>query len=184
MEMIIYFNIICFAVLTLKMETTKNQVVVAYTSIVITSALLLSVIMFHVYRYAGLFSTTKRVKTFMVKLLVYKKKHHYNICRLPDHEDSQPPITHSVVEIPGPNLEQQESAIQEENKNTPITSCHVMVVDVEAITTAPQTDSEEADTQSTIEAAEMNNTSPSAQFNTTTEFDNEILVSPSTDIPT
>ena len=60
MEMIIYFNIICFTVLTLKMETSKNQVVVAYTSIVITSALLLAVIVFHMYRYTSLFSTTKK----------------------------------------------------------------------------------------------------------------------------
>ena len=149
-EMIIYFNIICFAALTLKMETNKNQVVVAYTSIAITSAFLLAVIVFHVYQYSGLAYT---INHFMV---IYKEKHHTGCSRLPDDEDNQSLITHSVVEIPRPNLEQRESAIQEVTENTPTTNSHVVMVDVETIAT-PQLDNEESDplSPSNIEAAEM-----------------------------
>ena len=154
MEMIMYFNIISFAALTLKTGTSKNQTVVAYISIMITFAILLAVIIFHMFRHTSLLSTTKVIKTFMAKSPEYKKINHSINDLSPGDEDNQLLITHSVVEISNPYLE-QESAVKKEKVNTPTASPHVvMVVDDEIV---PQLDSEESSHLPMREAAKMEN---------------------------
>ena len=66
METMMFVNIISFAAVTLKTGTTKEQTIVAYTSVLITIICLLIVILFHLYRYSGLLSVMKKTKVFMI----------------------------------------------------------------------------------------------------------------------
>ena len=74
-ETITYFNLIAFAACTwYNFDTAKNQTVIAYTSVMITLLLLLSVIIFHVYKYTNLHSTILASKCF--KLIRAKMQGH------------------------------------------------------------------------------------------------------------
>ena len=101
-EMIMYINIIAFAAFTwYTFDAKKNQTIVAYISVMLTFALLLAVIAFHILQYTGLLSIIQKIAK---KLLAFK-----NNCivtygrwhvRIPDNENSEPLITESSVEIP------------------------------------------------------------------------------------
>ena len=106
MEMIVYFNIISFPAMTLQTENTNHQIPVAYTSVVITFTLLLSVLLYHVYHYTGLFSVVKMMKTSVKKFQEYRKNNHTGQTGISEAEDDLPLITHSTVEFPIPDLEQ------------------------------------------------------------------------------
>ena len=110
MELIIYFNIVAFATVTLQTETTEHQISIAYSSISVTFILLVIVMLFHVFRYTCLFTVIKVMKTSIVKFQENRKNRcTKQTCSAPnEEEDSEPLITHSVVELPvtEPNLEQ------------------------------------------------------------------------------
>ena len=99
-EMIMYFNIVSFAAVTLKTGSTKEQTIVAYTSVLITIICLLVVILFHLYRYSGLLSVMKKTKVFIIWINNYRKNRRFGGARLPDEEDDLALITHTVVELP------------------------------------------------------------------------------------
>ena len=149
MEMIVYFNIISFAAVTLQTETTIHQIPVAYTSVVITFTLLLSVLLYHVYHYTGLFSVVKMMKTSVEKFQEYRKNNHTGQAGISEAEDDLPLITHSTVEFPIPDLEQ--SRLQSVIVNT---SSDNMVMDDKTDPTAsqfdfgPQLDAENTDHES------------------------------------
>ena len=109
METMMYVNIISFAAVTLKTGTTKEQTIVAYTSVLITIICLLVVILFHLYRYSGLLSVMKNIKAFIIRINNCRKNRHFGGARLPDEEDDRPLITHTVVELPHPRYLHHES---------------------------------------------------------------------------
>ena len=78
METAIYFNLVTFSALTwYNLDFGGNQVVVAYTSVMIIFILLLGVIIFHVLRYTKLYKCSSVEKIFKwaySKLLVKKAK--------------------------------------------------------------------------------------------------------------
>ena len=93
---------VSFAAVTLKTGTTKEQTIVAYTSVFITIICLLIVILFHLYRYSGLLSVMKKIKAFIIRINNCRKNLHFSGARLPDEEDDRTVITHTVVELPHP----------------------------------------------------------------------------------
>ena len=65
MEAAIYFNLVVFSALTLyNLEIERNQVAVAYTSVMIIFILLLGIIIFHVLRYTRLYKCSFVEKVF------------------------------------------------------------------------------------------------------------------------
>ena len=113
METMTYVNIISFAAVTLKTGTTKEQTIVAYTSVLITMICLLIVILFHLYRFSGLLSVMKKTKVFIIWINNYRKNRHFGGARLPDEEDDRPLITHTVVELPHPRHLHHESQLSD-----------------------------------------------------------------------
>ena len=113
METMMYVNIVSFAAVTLKTGTTKEQTIVAYTSVLITIICLLIVILFHLYRYSGLLSAMKKIKVFIIWINNYRKNRHFCGARLPDEEDDHPLITHTVVELPHPRHLHHESQLRD-----------------------------------------------------------------------
>ena len=97
-----FLNIISFSAVTLTTWTTNKQTIVAYTSVLITIVCLLIVILFHIYRYSGLLSATKQIIAFIIQISNCRKKYQSltNGARLPEVEDDQPLITHTIVELP------------------------------------------------------------------------------------
>ena len=60
-ETVTYFNILAIAAFTwYTFDTGKSQAAVAYVSVMITFALLLVVIAFHVYKYTGLYAIIQK----------------------------------------------------------------------------------------------------------------------------
>ena len=149
LEMIIFLNIISFSAVTLPTWTTNNQTIVAYTSVLITIVCLLIVILFHMYRYSGLLSATKQIIAFIIQISNCRKKYQSltNGARLPDVEDDQPLITHTVVELPSHHRhlesQQRKSALlrskspdTEGNADSPTFSPHVAFADTDITTTS------------------------------------------------
>ena len=111
-DMIVYFNIVSFSALTLKSNTRKNQMVVAYVSTAVTFVILVVVVLFHVFRYTCLFATTKWI---LAKCREYKNRHRNQslgeqLLSNSEANDHEPTITHSVIEIPIIHHSQSESA--------------------------------------------------------------------------
>ena len=99
MEVIIYFNIISFTVLTLLTESMKTQGILAYCSIMLTFSSLLIIILLH--RYTCLFSVIEIINTALAKLQAYRKNFHSRTDRPPlTEEHCQLLVIHSIVELP------------------------------------------------------------------------------------
>ena len=168
-EMIIYFNIISFAVLILyTYDTRENQASIAYISVMIMFSLFLIVIIFHVFRYTCLLSVTKKIIVFIAW-----KKHHATLAELPDDKDRLPLIsvekyndeadhtllTHSdVVESPRPSMKQNTADKEQKVADSP----HIVLLGAEKYH-----EEETCDPQFNTETAKMNNTS----FINKTKFD-------------
>lgn len=119
MEMIIYFNIISLAVLTLLTESIKIQGTFAYCSIMITFASFLIVVLFHVVRHTCLFSVIEITNTALAKLQTYRKNFHSRPARPPNTEEHcQLLITHSIVEFPTVASEELRPAADVQSLNT------------------------------------------------------------------
>ena len=105
LEMIMYFNLLAFSVLTSFYTSNgqeKSQSAIAATSVSITFTLLLIVVAFHVYKYSFLKSIISKKEVFKkikMKVLCIKKE------QAPDNNAPPPPAvelqqtTYSVVEI-------------------------------------------------------------------------------------
>ena len=68
-ETIIFFNLVkmIFSTATLyTYETTQNQVAVAYTFVLVTCVTFLAIIIFHVYKYAGVYLLCQKIAVFRV----------------------------------------------------------------------------------------------------------------------
>ena len=115
-ETITYFNLLAFAICTwYNFDTGKNQTVIAHTSVMITFSLLLTVIVFHVYKYTSLNSLVIKssfFKQMRAKVQVNKKKQQkaekVNDGVLQPAEDLNTPKqqfpTYTLVEIHNPHL--------------------------------------------------------------------------------
>ena len=149
METIMFFNVISFSAVTSTTWTTNNQTIVAFTSVLITIICLLIVILFHMYRYSGLLSATKQIIAFIIHISNCRKKYQSltNGARLPEVEDDQPLITHTIVELPSHHrhLESQQrnsadlrsdSADTEGTADSPTFSPHVAIADNDITTTS------------------------------------------------
>ena len=114
MEIAIYFNLVAFSALTwYNLDFGGNQIVVAYTSVMIIFILLLGIIVFHVLRYTQLYKCTITNKAFkwMPSMLVEKKSKDQSPNDVPEELDGYllvrsaagdlPAITvtHSVIEL-------------------------------------------------------------------------------------
>ena len=130
MEIIVYFNIIFFAAITLKTGTTKNQTIVAFTSVSITAALFLAIIGFHLFQYMGLLSLLKMGKVLVVRLVECRKRHHSGIVRIPVSDDVSPLITHSIVEIPTFHVEQEMKDVVKDTTRTSSITLPLIVEDI------------------------------------------------------
>ena len=106
-----YFNILAIGTFTwYTLDTDKNQDAVAYTSVMITFALLFAVIIFHVYKYSGVCSIIQ--KSQLYKLI--KAKMQMNRKKQQNQEDATDAVpqsikiqkepTYSVIEIHIPQL--------------------------------------------------------------------------------
>ena len=148
-ETIMFLNIISFSAVTLTTWRTKKQTIIAYTSVLITIVCLLIVILFHMYRYSGLLSATKQIIAFIIQISNCRKKYQSltNGARLPEVEDDQPLITHTIVELPSHHrhLESQQrnsadlrskSPDTEGNADSPTFSPHVAFADTDITTTS------------------------------------------------
>ena len=172
-EIITYINIIAFSTLTLyTFDSNKNQTAIAYTSVMITFALLLAVVTFHVAHYAGLFSITQKIAA---KFLADRKRHHVRRIQagtpsdINIDEDYQPLITQSVVEVPSPSVE-LERLLKDEEIITPIGTKQVGVMEVVSETAATAQLEEEAfigKSPSDLEADQLECDTLSAQTETT-----------------
>ena len=136
----------------------------------ITFALLLAVITFHVAHYAGLFSITQKIAA---KFLADRKRHHVRRIQAGTpsdiDEDYQPLITQSVVEIPSPSVE-LERLLKDEEIITPIGTKQVGVMETESETAATAQLEEEAfigKSPSDLEADQLECYTLSAQTETT-----------------
>ena len=125
MELILYFNIVTFAAITLQTETTERQVSVAYSSVSLTFTLLVIVMLFHMFRYTCLFSVVKVMETSFIRLQAnWKNRCTKQICNAPTEEEvSEPLITQSVIEFPvtGSNLDQDVLEVLPNDCNTKMT---------------------------------------------------------------
>ena len=97
-----HINIIAFTAFTwYTFDTKTNQAIVAYASVMLTFILLIAILIFHVFQYAGLLSI---VQTIARKLLAFKNSctatYGHRHVRLPNSEHSEPLVTESSVEIP------------------------------------------------------------------------------------
>ena len=120
-ETTIYFNLLAFSTLTwynVSSQASRNQIAVAYTSVMIIFILLLGIIVFHIFRYTRLYKfpfVQKAFKWISSKLLEkpiqeapgdgYEELDGYQLER-PD--DQQPPaVTYSIVDIHQPDQNQE-----------------------------------------------------------------------------
>lgn len=124
METTIYFNLVAFSALTwYNLDFGGNQVAVAYTSVVIIFILLLGVIIFHVLRYTRLhkfFFVEQAFKWVSLKLKEENTKQEplndapeeldgYQLERTVPGDQALPTVTHSVIEIRQPVLNEEEN---------------------------------------------------------------------------
>lgn len=106
-ETIIFFNLVILSTATLyTFDSTQNQITVAYISVLITFVLLLAILTFHIYKYAGLHLLCQKSKVFRVsssKLSAYYKRRNRDNDSISDGQFAeQPPrlhATHSVVDL-------------------------------------------------------------------------------------
>lgn len=149
MEMIMYFNIITFAVVTLKTGTTEKQIIVAYVSISLTFTFLMAIIAYHLFHHAGLYSGIKKITNFISKKVKCRNNHRFRSATVPSNdEDDQPLITHSIVEIPSTDLPlevQQVEAVldpeEEEEETSEPLSPRLVFEDVNITATDTETSS-------------------------------------------
>ena len=123
-ETAIYFNLLAFSAITwYNLHSKKNQIAVAYTSVMIIFILLLGVIVFHVLRYTRLYKCSFVEKAFkwISSRLIKKKPKEEHPNDAPEemngyqferpNDEELPTVTYSVVEIhqPAQNLNQEEN---------------------------------------------------------------------------
>ena len=173
-EMLTYFNIIAFTTLTLyTFDRSKNQTAVAYTSVMITFALLLAIIAFHVTRYAGLLSVVQKTTA---KFLACRKKHHARCVQTgtPIDEDNlnQPLITQSVIEISSPCVELE--PVLKDKEITPTGSNQDNVENGNA-TAHVDEEAFKSPSNVTVEASQLELGTLSTRTETLHEFDRESL---------
>ena len=127
MEIAIYFNLVAFSALTLYNLDSRNQVTVAYMSVMIIFILLLGVIVFHILRYTRLYTCSFVEKAFkwISSKLMEKKLKQKSPNNAPEELDGyqfertanaagdreQPTVTHTVVEIHQPTQNQEEEEV-------------------------------------------------------------------------
>ena len=109
-ETVMYFNILTIAAFTwYTLDTGKSQAAITYISIIITSALLLAVIAFHVYKYTGLCSIIQKSQIYTqmkAKMQVNEKKQKKADIDdyVPQFDENQQEPTYTLVEIHNPHL--------------------------------------------------------------------------------
>ena len=87
METVIYFNLVAFSALTwYSLDFGRNQVAVAYTSVMIIFILLLGVIVFHVLRYTRLYKYPFVEKAFKWTSMLLEKKPREQTPNIPPEE--------------------------------------------------------------------------------------------------
>ena len=97
LETIMYFNILAFSAFTwYTLDSGKSQAAVAYTSIMITFFLLLSVISFHVYKYTAFGSIIRQNPALKWILAKFQAK---TVQDNPKSEEEPTQPTFSVVEV-------------------------------------------------------------------------------------
>ena len=123
-ETAIYFNLLAFSALTwYNLHSKKNQIAVAYTSVMIIFIRLLGVIVFHVLRYTRLYKCSFVEKAFkwISSMLIKNKPKEEHPNDAPEeldgyqferpNDEELPTVTYSVVEIhqPAQNSNQEEN---------------------------------------------------------------------------
>ena len=124
-ETAIYFNLLAFSALTwYNLHSKKNQIAIAYTSVMIIFILLLGVIVFHVLHYTRLYKCSFVEKAFkwISSKLIKKKPEEEHSNDAPEeldgyqferpNDEELPTVTYSVVEIHQPT----QNSNQEENE--------------------------------------------------------------------
>ena len=126
METSIYFNLVVFAAFTVcNLDTKGNQAAIAYTSVMVPLILFLVVIAFHALRYTRLYKCPLVQKMFkQISSKLNKKEPNQEVpVDTPEELDGyqlervQEPatVTHSVVEIPHPFLENPEERTENDS---------------------------------------------------------------------